>query len=93
VVLAGEEGEGGRDEEDLRAPERLRAVELGEAQVVADRQPDRVPLDLGRDDLAARGDRRRLPRADVAGEFDVVEVILRYFATRSPRRSKRRLVL
>ena len=57
VVLARALGEGGGDGEDPRARLHQRAVQLGEAQVVADGQPDaRRP---GRDREVGHHERRR----------------------------------
>ena len=53
MVATGPLGEVGRDREDLGAGQRERAIELGEAQVVADRQPDGGAVDLGRDQPVA----------------------------------------
>src|SRR5581483_6947202 len=76
VVLAGVEHERGRHEQELRPAHRQRPVQLGEAQVVADRHAGQVALDLGRDQLAAGRDGRRLAGADAAGDLDVVQVHL-----------------
>ena len=53
VVAPGALREVGRDGQDRRAGQRERAVELGEAQVVADRQADRGAVDRGRDQPVA----------------------------------------
>ena len=47
VRLAGLPGEGGRDGEEDRAGFGQRAIERGEAQVVADRQPEPAPRQVG----------------------------------------------
>ena len=62
VVLAGRARERARHEQPARAARGLRAVELGEAQVVADREPDAADLGLRHDHLVARRDALRLAR-------------------------------
>ena len=53
VVATSALGEVGRDGQDRRAGQRERAVELREAQVVADRQADGGAVDVGRDQPVA----------------------------------------
>ena len=60
MVAAGPLGEVGRDGQDLGAGQRQRPVQLGEAQVVADRQADDDAVDVGDDQAVARRHPRRL---------------------------------
>ena len=65
-----------RDEQHLGAARHQGAIELGKAQVVADREADAPELGAGRDDLLAGRERVRLPEGRQAGELDVEQVDL-----------------
>ena len=75
VVLAGRRREVRRHRYELRAFERQDAVELGEANVVADREPDAPVLDLRDDGLVPRFLCLRLA-VDDAPDLHVEEVDL-----------------
>ena len=76
VVLAGHQGERGRQHDRLRAAQGQDAKELGEAQVIADREADRNAIDLGDGDLVAGSDGRRFLVLGNAIEHDVIHVDL-----------------
>ena len=56
VRLAGDAGEGGGDGDDLRAADRELAVEVGEADIVADRHAELAGGKTGDDGFGAGGD-------------------------------------
>src|SRR5215210_845911 len=76
VVLAGHQGEGRRDHQDLRSLLDHPAVELAEPHVVADRQPDPPQGRIGDHHLLARHAGGRLGEAHAAGHVHVEEVHL-----------------
>ncbi len=75
MVLAGGRREGRRDGQDLGPGEHQPAVELREAQVVADRHPHGATDRAARDHLVAGQRRRRLAVGDAA-DLDVEHVQL-----------------
>src|SRR5262249_62391685 len=70
------EGEGGRDEENLRAGPNQTAVELREAKIVADGEAEDAELGGHHHGLGPRGARVRLAHGDPPGEIDVEQVHL-----------------
>ena len=93
VRRAGREGEGGRHEQQLRTGTALPAVELREAEVVADRQPERTELGREDDHLGAGGARVGLAHGHASGNVDVEQVDLAVAARISPHGDSRQLVL
>jgi hypothetical protein len=73
---AGLEPERGGHEQDRRALDGERPVQLGEPEVVADRQADSAELGLGRDDLVPGREDGRLAARDRAGRIGVEQVDL-----------------
>src|SRR5215204_3694148 len=77
VVLAGHEGECGRQQDGLRTLKRQDAKELRKAQVVADSESDRDAVDLSDGgDLSSRCYSGRLLEPSDAVEHDVIHVDL-----------------
>ena len=76
VRLARHLGERGRHDEDLRPGLRERAIELGEAKVVADGHAEPAPGGVHQDPIAAGGDDRGLAIALGGGQVHVEEVDL-----------------
>ena len=76
VVLARLLAEGRRDEQHRRAVRGERPVQLGEADVVADRHPGAPELGLGRHDLLAGRVEERLAARLGAGRVGVEEMDL-----------------
>ncbi len=58
MVAPGPLREVGRDGQDLRAGQRQCAVELGEAQVIADAEPQGGPVDVGADQARMSSENR-----------------------------------
>src|SRR5207247_4222440 len=75
VILARRCREVRRNGDELRTVEREDAIELGEADVVTDREAEPPVLDVGDDRLVAGLLRLRLPVDDTA-DFDVEQVDL-----------------
>ena len=75
MVLAGVEGERGRDGDELGALDREDPIQLGEAQVVADAEPDTPALDLAGHGLVPGLLRLRLA-VHVPAHLDVEQVDL-----------------
>src|SRR5215204_4657580 len=75
VILAGRRREMRRNSDELRTFEREDAIQLGEADVVTDREPDLPVLRFGNDGFLARLFRLGLP-VDDAADLDVEEVDL-----------------
>ena len=78
-----------RHEQHLRAHDHQPSIELGEPNVVADRQAEPGGIGLVRHQLVAGGERRRLTERRLTREVDVVEMDLPILATSSPSRSSR----
>ena len=76
VILPGLEREGRRDGDHARALRRMRAVQLGEAQVVTDAEAEAAPGRRRHHDVAARLDGVRLPEAFAARHVHVEQVHL-----------------
>src|SRR5262245_22160297 len=91
---AGRKRERRRDAENLRSRPNEPAVELGEAEVVTDREADRA--DRGRDDdgLLPRLPRLGFLRRDLAGDLDVKQMNLPIAASKiAARREQHRRVV
>ena len=65
-----------RHADDLRAERHQPAVELGEPDVVADREPDAPQVGVVRDELLSRGEERGLAQRWLAGQVDIEQVDL-----------------
>src|SRR6266540_33872 len=76
MVASGVQHERGRYHEHLGAIDGEPPVQLGEAQVVADRQAERHASDRHHHGLGAGGDRARLVVGDTAGDLHVVQMDL-----------------
>src|SRR5258707_11712307 len=76
VRLAGLLGKSGRDRDERGTGLRQRAVERRETQVVADRQAEPAPGQVGHDGAFARTETARLPIALATREIDVEHVDL-----------------
>jgi hypothetical protein len=76
MVAAGVPREGGRHQQQLRAGQGVQAVQLGEAEVVADRQAGEDAVDFRDHHLVATADRCRFAVAGLPGEADVEQVQL-----------------
>src|SRR5690606_19926189 len=76
VVAPGVQHERGRDQQQARAVGGQAPVQLGEPQVVADRQPDPYPVDVDGHGRVAGGDGVGLVEGDPSGDLDVVQVDL-----------------
>ena len=89
VVAGGREREGGRDGDHARAPHGEDPVQLGEAQVVADRQPQPTPSAVSRQHDLLAGLLELGLAVDAPADLDVEHVELAVDAPGPPPRRRR----